>query len=259
LLLRPDGNGKLSKRDGDRLGFPVFPLSGEMPDTKTGKMEKFTGYREAGYFPDAFVNLLALLGWHPSGNRELFTLNELVQEFSLERVSKSGAKFDPEKTRWFNQQYLRMRSDAELARAWMPELQEKGIRADEKRVEAAVRLIKEKAVFVNDFWTLGSFLFVPPGAYDAEVVRKRWNESTKSFISELKDAFSRLADFTAESAEACFKETAERLGVKTGEVMQLFRVCLSGMAGGPVLFEMAAFLGKEEAVRRLEKALNTIK
>ncbi|MEW6470198.1 MAG: glutamate--tRNA ligase [Bacteroidota bacterium] len=259
LLLRPDGNGKLSKRDGDRLGFPVFPLSGEMPDTKTGKMEKFTGYREAGYFPDAFVNLLALLGWHPSGNRELFTLDELVQEFSLERVSKSGAKFDPEKTRWFNQQYLRMRSDAELARAWMPELQEKGIRADEKRVEAAVRLIKEKAVFVNDFWTLGSFLFVPPGAYDAEVVRKRWNESAKSFISELKDAFSRLADFTAESAEACFKETAERLGVKTGEVMQLFRVCLSGMAGGPVLFEMAAFLGKEEAVRRLEKALNTIK
>jgi glutamyl-tRNA synthetase len=262
LLLRPDGNGKLSKRDGDRLGFPVFPLSGELLDTKTGKPEKFTGYRESGYFADAFVNMLALLGWHSSGNQELFTLDELVKEFSLERVSKSGAKFDPEKTKWFNQQYLRKRSDEELAQVFMPVVKEKAAAAAPERLTPAyvtqvVRLIKEKANFTTDFWQLGSFFFIPPAAYDAEVMKKRWNEKSKGFIKSLAEAYAGLGDFSARTAEETFKSTAESAGIKTGEVMQLFRVCVSGAGGGPALFEMVELLGKQEVCARLTAAWTT--
>jgi glutamyl-tRNA synthetase len=258
LLLRPDGNGKLSKRDGDRLGFPVFPLSGNLLDTKSGKLESFSGYREAGYFADGFINMLALLGWHSSGNQELYTLDELVKEFSLDRVSKSGAKFDPEKTKWFNQQYLRKRSDQELADIFMAELKIKGIDPKPEFVLKAIHLTKEKAVFATDFWALGSFLFEPPHAYDAEVIKKRWNENSAKFIAAVCDAYKTLEPFTAAEAEGSFKKTAEVLGIKTGEVMQLFRVCLSGVAGGPALFEMAELLGKQETLARLEKAVATI-
>jgi glutamyl-tRNA synthetase len=259
LLLRPDGNGKLSKRDGDRLGFPVFPISGSLLDTKTNKPESFSGYREAGYFPDAFVNMLALLGWHSSGNQELYTLDELVKEFSLDRVSKSGAKFDPEKTKWFNQQYLRKRTDAELAAVWLKELEGKGIKTTLAYVEKAVHLIKEKAVFSTDFWTLGSFLFEAPVSYDAEVIKKRWNEKSAQFVAEVSKAFAALEPFNATTAEACFKASAETMGIKTGEVMQLFRVCLIGSAVGPALFELAELLGKEESVKRLNQAFTQLK
>jgi glutamyl-tRNA synthetase len=259
LLLRPDGNGKLSKRDGDRLGFPVFPISGSLLDTKTQKMESFTGYRESGYFPDAFINMLALLGWHSSGNQELYTLDELVKDFSLDRVSKSGAKFDPEKTKWFNQQYLKKRTDAELAAHWMKDLDSKGIKATEAYVLKAVHLVREKAVFATDLHGLGHFLFVAPDTYDAEVIKKRWNENSAKFIAAAKEAFAGMTSFTAAEAEACFKQTAEAQGIKTGEVMQLFRVCLSGAAGGPALFEMAELLGKDETVKRLEAAVAKIK
>ena len=255
LLLKPDGNGKLSKRDGDKLGFPVFPLNWVDPATK----EISFGYREKGYFPEAFVNLLALLGWHPSGNQELFSLDELVKEFSLERISKSGAKFDPEKTKWFNQQYLRMRGDSELTKNWLSELKSKGVSAEEKFVEQVVKLIKEKATFATDFWSLGSFFFIAPEIFDADVIKKRWNENSKTFISELKNNFSSLSNFTSPEAENCFKQTAEKLGIKTGEVMQLLRVCISGLGGGPALFEMIALLGKDASVKRLENALNKIK
>jgi glutamyl-tRNA synthetase len=258
LLLRPDGNGKLSKRDGDRLGFPVFPISGSLLDTKTNLPESFTGYRESGYFPDAFINMLALLGWHSSGNQELYSLEELVKEFSLDRVSKSGAKFDPEKTKWFNQQYLRMRSDAQLADIWMSDLKAKGIHTTPEFVLKAVHLVKEKAVFANDFWTLGSFLFEAPKSYDAEVIKKRWNEKSAAFVAAVKTAYESLGDFSAAGTEACFKQTAVSLGIKTGEVMQLFRVCLSGAAGGPALFEMCELLGKDEVVKRLESAVQKI-
>lgn len=255
LLLRPDGNGKLSKRDGDRLGFPVFPL--QWKDPQSGEIS--SGYRERGYFPEAFINMLALLGWHGSGNQELFTLEELVKEFSLDRVSKSGAKFDPEKTKWFNQQYLRKHADEELAKRWMPELKSKGINADETYVTKVVGLVKEKAVFANDLWPLGSFFFTAPQEYDKEVIKKRWNEKSKDFISALADAFKNINDFSAVVTEAAFKETAWKLGIKTGEVMQLYRVCLSGLAGGPALFEMTALLGKSEVVKRLEDAVQKIK
>jgi glutamyl-tRNA synthetase len=259
LLLRPDGNGKLSKRDGDRLGFPVFPLSGELLDTKVQKPEAFTGYREKGYFPEAFINMIALLGWHSSGNQELFTLQELIQEFSLERVSKSGAKFDPEKTKWFNQQYLRKKTDEELAELFIPVLKEKGISAEKPFVTGVCRLLKEKANFVSEFWEQGSYLFVAPTAYDAEVIKKRYNEQTANFIKEVSEALKNTETFTALETEKIFKATAEKMGIGAGQVMQLFRVCVSGVGGGPVLFEMLELFGKEETVMRLEHAMVTIK
>jgi len=254
LLLKPDGNGKLSKRDGDRLGFPVFPLEWTDPSSK----EISSGYRERGYFPDAFVNMLALLGWHTSGNRELFSLEELAQEFSLDRVSKAGAKFDPEKSKWFNQQYLRMKSDQELAKAFIPVLEQKGIEINAGYVEQVCRLIKEKAYFINEFWELGSYFFTEPAGYDQDVIKKRWNENSAKFISELKELFNTIGEFTAAETEKAFKEVAEKSGINPGQVMQLFRVCISGTGGGPALFEMVELLGKEKVVRRMEMALNKI-
>lgn len=254
LLLKPDGNGKLSKRDGDRLGFPVFPLEWKDPVTK----EVSSGYRERGYFPDAFINMLALLGWHSSGNQELFTLDELVNEFSLERVSKAGAKFDPEKAKWFNQQYLRKRPDEELTELWMPELTEKGVKADQTYIRKAVHLIKEKGNFLHEFWSLGSYFFIAPEKYDADVMKKRWNENSAKFIAELKEAFGLMDSFSSADTEITFKETAEKAGIAPGQVMQLLRVCISGLGGGPALFEIIELLGKDEVVMRLEKML-TIK
>ncbi|HET7818174.1 MAG TPA: glutamate--tRNA ligase, partial [Bacteroidia bacterium] len=212
LLLRPDGNGKLSKRDGDRLGFPVFPLNWIDPVTK----EQSSGYREKGYFPDAFINMLALLGWHASGNKELFSLDELVQEFSLERVSKHGAKFDPEKTKWFNQQYLRNKSDEELAKEFQSK-EERTKNKDFEYIKSVCKLIKEKAHFLNEFWSLGSYFFVEPDTYDNEVIKKRWNDKTKSFIAVLAQEYKAIEkEFSAQTAEAVFKQTCEKTGMKTG-------------------------------------------
>ena len=263
LLLRPDGNGKLSKRDGDRLGFPVFPLSGELLDIKTGKPEKFTGYRESGYFPEAFINMLALLGWHSSGNQELFTKEELIREFSLERVSKSGAKFDAEKTKWFNQQYLRKLSDAELAAllksSSFGSAQDDTLsKADDRYLTEMCRLMKEKVNFVHEIREQGKYFFEDPTTYDEGVVKKRWNDESKKFIAALKDSFAGMTTWKAADCEATFKATAEATGTNPGSVMQLFRVCVSGAGGGPVLFEMVELLGKDVVVRRLDRALRSI-
>jgi glutamyl-tRNA synthetase len=255
LLLRPDGNGKLSKRDGDRLGFPVFPLNGELLDTKTGKPEKFTGYRESGYFPDAFVNMLALLGWHSAGNQELFTMDELIKEFSLERVSKSGAKFDPEKTKWFNQQYLRKRTDEELADAFMPVLENKGLKADKKFVIEFCRLIKEKAHFIHEFYDLGSYFFITPSSYDEKVIAKKWNEAFKAAFTKLNEKFAANSDWTHTGIQKTFEDAQAELGKMD---MQLLRVLVSGAAGGPQLFDMMALLGKEECTKRIAAALSKL-
>ncbi|MCC7302666.1 MAG: glutamate--tRNA ligase [Bacteroidia bacterium] len=251
LLLRPDGNGKLSKRDGDRLGFPVFPI--DWKDPVTGEMS--SGYREKGYFPEAFINMLALLGWHPSGNQELFSLEELCRDFSLERVSKAGAKFDAEKTKWFNQQYLRRHSTAALASSWKKILDQKNVIASAGYIESVVKLILEKACFVEEFWSLGSFFFEEPASWDSEVVKKRLNDKSKEFLRRFAGTLSALGDFSAPSIEQCFKKTCEENSVKTGEVMQLFRVSLSGMAGGPALFEMTSLLGKEKVLLRIRHFL----
>lgn len=254
LLLKPDGNGKLSKRDGDRLGFPTFPL--DWKDPKTGEIS--SGYRERGYFPEAFINILALLGWNPGTNQELFTLQELTEVFSFERVSKSGAKFDPEKAKWFNQQYLRKKSDKELAALFLPTLKEKGFTPDEQYLERVCGLIKEKAHFVNEFWSLGSYFFVPPEQYEPDVIKKRWNSSSSAFIEALIAEYKKLDSFTSAETETTFKSTAEKMNLGAGSVMQLFRVCISGVGGGPVLFDMVELLGKEEVVKRLEKAVEII-
>lgn len=251
LLLKPDGNGKLSKRDGDRLGFPVFPLEWHDPFSK----EISSGYRERGYFPDAVVNFLALLGWNPGTNQEIFSMNELIEAFSLERVSKSGAKFDFEKAKWFNQQYLRLKSDTELAEMFAPILKEKGIAVDKLYVANVCKLIKEKTHFVNEFWDMGSYFFIEPVSYDADVIKKRWNENAAKFIAVLAEEYRALAIFDVTNTERAFKEAAEKLGIGAGSVMQLFRVCISGAAGGPALFEITELLGKEKTINRLEKAL----
>lgn len=260
LLLRPDGNGKLSKRDGDRLGFPVFPL--DWKDPATG--EQSSGYRERGYFPDAVVNLLALLGWHPGNNQELFTKEELIEAFSLEKVNKSGAKFDPDKAKWFNQQYLRKTSNADLGKLFSVIIKVKAkdslnpITASTQYIESVCHLIKEKAHFVNEFWEIGGFFFTAPEKYDEGVIQKRWNPTTKDFFGKFKDALEQASDFSAASIEAFFKKVAEDNGVAPGSVMQLFRVLITGMAAGPALFETAELLGKDEVVMRLATALEKL-
>ncbi len=254
LLLRPDGNGKLSKRDGDRLGFPVFPL--DWQDPVSGEWS--SGYREGGYFPDAVINLLALLGWHPGDNRELFTKEELVEAFSLEKVHKSGAKFDPDKARWFNQQYLRMRTNAELAMLFKVDIDKKlGSSANKwtiEYIEKVCHLIKEKAHFVKEFWDIGSFFFIAPDKCDESVIQKRWKDTVPGFFAKTVDIFASLSDFTAHNVEATFKKTAEESGIQPGSVMQLLRVILTGMSAGPALFETIELLGKDEVVNRIKKA-----
>ena len=258
LLLRPDGNGKLSKRDGDRLGFPVFPLSGSLLDIKTGQPESFTGYRESGYFPEAFINMLALLGWHSSGNQEIFSKEELIQEFSLDRVSKSGAKFDAEKTKWFNQQYLRMKSDEELAAALSALNSARYEKIPAGYLVEVCRLMKEKVSFIHEIAEQGKFFFEDPTVYDDGVIKKRWNDDSKKFIAAVKNSFAGMTTWNAADCEATFKQTAEATGTNPGSVMQLFRVCLSGAGGGPVLFEMVTLLGKDTVVKRLDLALANI-
>ncbi|CAG0994674.1 MAG: glutamate--tRNA ligase [Bacteroidetes bacterium] len=251
LILRPDGNGKLSKRDGDRLGFPVFPLNWTDPETG----ENSTGYKERGYYPQAFLNMLALLGWNSGTNQEIFSLEELISAFSLERVSKSGAKFDPEKTKWFNQQYLRKQTPLQLAQVWMPELIEKGINADSVFVEKVCSLLQEKAHFINEFWSLGSYFFTAPAEYDKEVIKKRWNEKGLLFLETFHTHFLTLSEYNSAEIEAVFKTVCEQLQIKPGEVMQLLRVSITGVGGGPALFEIMGLLGKQEASNRIKTAL----
>jgi glutamyl-tRNA synthetase len=256
LILKPDGNGKLSKRD--KSGLPMFPLNWYDERTK----ESYIGYREHGFFPEAFINMLALLGWNPGNNLEILSKEELINLFSFERVNKSGAKFDPEKTKWFNQQYLRKKTDKELAELFMPLLTERSKALNFQLptlnfLEGFCRLIKEKAHFVNEFWEMGSFFFIAPKTYDADVLKKRLNEQTLSFLKQAREDLYALAqtDFTAHFTETTFKATAEKLGIGTGQVMQLFRVALTGVGGGPALFEMMELFGKEESIARLDTAI----
>ncbi|MDQ3046816.1 MAG: glutamate--tRNA ligase [Bacteroidota bacterium] len=259
LILKPDGNGKLSKRD--KSGLPMFPLNWSDPRDDA----HYVGYRESGFFPEAFINMLAMLGWNPGTTQEIFSKEELIQAFSFERVNKSGAKFDPEKTKWFNQQYLRMKPNSELAALFLPTLEEKLKETQDVRhknqefVEQVCNLVKEKAHFVTEFWESAIYFFIAPTSYDADVIKKRWNEQSAAFITEVTEAYKQLNTFTAAETEATFKATAEKLGIGAGQVMQLFRVCLSGVGGGPMLFEMVELLGKEEVVSRLETALKSIK
>lgn len=255
LILKPDGNGKLSKRDGDRLGFPVFPLNWKDPDSG----EESQGYRERGYFPESFVNMLAMLGWNPGTSQEIFSMDELIESFSLERVGRSGSKFDPEKAKWYNQQYLRTYDDAALAEIFQVTLKEKGINASDAYVTKVCSLIKEKTQFTAEFWGFGNYFFQQPESYDEKVIEKRWNETAIRFFPAIADAFEGIEDWRADEIESVFKLIAEKLEINPGHVMQLFRVLLSGQGGGPVLFEMTELLGKQEVVARLRNGVERLK
>ena len=251
LLLRPDGNGKLSKRDGDRLGFPVFPTN-----WTTAEGELYSGYREKGYHPAAFINMLALLGWNPGTPQEIFSLEGLVETFSLERVSKSGAKFDPDKTTWFQQQYLRSQTDEALAK----ELKEK-IPALTETNEALIQicgLMKERATFIQDVYTDGHYLFERPTEFDSESIKKRWKSETSNLIHAWKETLNQLSDFDAITIENAFKTFLEQKEVGVGAVLLPFRLSVTGVGAGPGMFDIAAFLGKAEIVERMETALLTI-
>jgi len=254
LILKPDGNGKLSKRDGDRLGFPVFPTEWTNPETK----EISSGYRESGYISEAFINMLSFLGWNPGTTQEIFSMEGLIEAFSLERVGKAGAKFDFDKTRWFNQQYLRSKSKEELAQDLQIILKENGVEAEDNFVETVCEQLKERATFVKDMWEEGKYYFAAPTSYDEKTIRKKWKEDTPKYVSELKDKLSVLFDFSSENIEVEFKKYLEENELGMGRLLPAFRVCLTGLAMGPSLFDIASLLGKEETIKRMETALEKI-
>ncbi len=255
LLLKPEGKGKLSKRDGDRLGFPVFPL--EWHDPKTDEVS--SGYRESGYFPQAVVNFLALLGWNPGTEQELFTLEELVEAFTLDRCSKAGAKFDYKKGIWFNHEYILRASNEAIAEEFAPIVANNGCDEDFARVTEVVRMMKDRVSFVKELWPLCSFFFIAPMSYDEKAQRKHWKEYSPEQMRELAELLSTLDDFSIATQETAVKSWIEQKGYKLGDVMNAFRLCLVGEGKGPGMFDIAAFLGQEETLRRITRAINTIK
>jgi glutamyl-tRNA synthetase len=255
LLLKPDGKGKLSKRDGDRLGFPVFPLQWIDPDTK----EISSGYRESGYFPEAFVNILAFLGWNPGTEQELFSMDELINAFSIERVGKSGSRFDFEKAKWFNHQYLQKRTNEELKAFFQPILKAKGIDATDEFVSRVVGLVKERVNFVKEMWDQSWFFFKAPESYDQEVVKKRWKEEVPKMMKEAADFIEGIDPYIAADIEARLKEWIEQKGYGPGQVMSALRLCMVGASLGPHLTDIMEVIGKEEVIRRIHSAVVALK
>ena len=255
LLLKPEGKGKLSKRDGDRLGFPVFPL--EWHDPKTGEVS--SGYRESGYFPEAVVNFLALLGWNPGTEQELFSLEELVEAFDISKCSKSGAKFDYQKGIWFNHEYILRKSNEEIADLFAPIVANNGVDESMERIRTVVSLMKDRVSFVRELWDLCSFFFLPPTEYDEKTVRKRWKEYSAQQMTELAEVLEGIDDFSIEGQEPVVMKWVEDKGYKLGDVMNAFRLALVGIGKGPGMFDISAFLGKEETLRRLRRAVEVLK
>ena len=255
LLLKPDGKGKLSKRDGDRLGFPVFPL--EWHDPKTGEVSN--GFREQGYFPEAVINFLALLGWNPGTEQELFTLDELVKAFDISKCSKAGAKFDFQKGIWFNHEYILKKSDDEIAQLFAPIVGGNGVEESLERVTQVVHMMKDRVNFVKELWPLCSFFFIPPTEYDEKTVKKRWKEDSAQVMTELANVLEGINDFSVEGQESVVMAWIEQKGYKLGDVMNAFRLALVGIGKGPGMFDISAFLGKEETLRRLRRAIDVLK
>ena len=254
LLLKPDGNGKLSKRDGDRLGFPVFPL--EFHNQKDGSVS--SGYREEGYYPEAVINFLALLGWHATGDQEMYTMQELIEQFSLERVSKSGAKFDYEKGKWFNHQYLQLRSNEELAEQFIPYLEEKGVSGDKATVAKVIGLTKDRVNFVSELWEQVNFFFVAPTEYDEKSLKKRWKEDSPKHMTEMLALLEAHDDWSAEGLDNLIMPWIAEKEYGVGIVMNAFRICLVGAARGPHIWNITDVLGKEETLRRVKTALEKL-
>ncbi len=254
LILKPQGKGKLSKRDGDKLGFPVFPLAWK--DPKTGEISP--GYKEENYLPEALINMLSLLGWNPGNEQEFFNLEELVSAFEINRVHKSGAKFDPEKTKWFQQHYLQLQPDETLASKFLEILAEKGISSDLNYTTKVVSLLKERAVFVDDLWDLGSYFFVAPKEFDPKASKKAWKEGSKEMVENLIKIISEVKPFDVKNLQNEVKGWITKNEIGFGKVMQPFRLSLVGAMKGPDVFEIAALLGREETLNRLNYALKTL-
>ncbi|HDS08520.1 MAG TPA: glutamate--tRNA ligase [Bacteroides sp.] len=254
LILKPTGKGKLSKRDGEKGGFPVFPLKWEDPETG----EISPGYREEGYLPEACINLLALLGWNPGTDQELFSLEELIREFSIGKIGRSGAKFDPEKAKWFNHQHLQMIPEEELSVAFCRILKEKGIGCEADRMKALVPLIRPRINFIHEFWDQAWFFFRRPESYDPATVKKRWKEHTPAEMRMLMKLLEKCDPFTSAHIEKEVKGLIEKNGWGTGAVMNTWRLLLVGSSTGPALFDLAEFLGREEVIARMEKGIREL-
>ncbi|WP_300026873.1 glutamate--tRNA ligase [uncultured Maribacter sp.] len=251
LIMKPVGKGKLSKRDGEKMGFPVFPLS----------WKESVGYKESGYFPEAVINFLALLGWNPGTEQELFSLDELVNTFSLDRVNKSGARFDPEKTKWYNQHYLQETPDNQLAESFLPIVKEHVSNGNDISLEyvtKVVSLIKERAVFVSDFWNLSDYFFVAPKEYNAKAAKKQWKEDTASIMTDLISVLEPIDDFSTENSETIVKAWIGEKELSFGKVMPQLRLFLVGDMKGPHIFDIMAMIGKEESISRIKTALNKL-
>ena len=255
LLLKPEGNGKLSKRDGDRLGFPVFPL--EWHDPKSGEVS--SGYRESGYLPEAVINFLALLGWNPGNDQEIMSLDELVRLFDLHRCSKAGAKFDFEKCKWFNHQYIQMTDDAVLAGQMLSQMNAEGIDAPLATVAKVAGMMKPRVSFVKELWPLCKFFFVAPAEYDEKTRKKRWKEESPRQMQELADVLAAIDDFSLDNQERVVMQWIADKGYNTGVIMNAFRLAIVGEGKGPQMFDITEVLGKDETLRRLRRAIEVLK
>ena len=254
LLLKPEGKGKLSKRDGDRLGFPVFPL--EWHDPKTGEVS--AGYRESGYFPEAVINFLAFLGWNPGTEREMYSLDELVPLFDITKCSKAGARFDYQKGIWFNHEYILQKTPSEIAELFAPIVKANGVETSIERVTKVVEMMKDRVNFVKELWPLCSFFFVAPTEYDEKTRKKRWKEDSAQAMGELATLIEELEDFSVEAQEKAVHEWIEQKGYKLGNIMNAWRLTLVGEGKGPGMFDISAFLGKEETLARMKRAIETL-
>ncbi len=256
LILKPDGNGKLSKRDGDRLGFPVYAM--DWKDPKTGDITK--GFKELGFLPEAFLNMLAMLGWNPGTEQEVFTIEELIEAFSIDRVHKGGAKFDFEKAKWFNHQWIQKLPVKSYGLRVKAILEEKGINiVDDIYVEKVLNLVKERCTFLSDFYEQAGYFFTAPTTWDEAAVKPKWSEAKNDFFTAFIEKIKTTPDFTPDAIEIIFKELATEKHIKPGELQLPMRVMLVGAKFGPGVFEIAATIGKEETISRIEKALKIFK
>ena len=251
LLLKPDGKGKLSKRDGDKMGFPVFPLF--WPYGKTAK-----GYREEGYYPEAFINMLALLGWNPGTEQEIFSLDELIYAFSIDRVGKSGSRFDPEKAKWFNHQYLQNKTNAQIALEFREFLRAHGYQVDIVRLEILIGLVKERVSFAKELWEQTDFFFKAPETYDPEAVKKRWKDDSAILLMELRSLLENMVDFSPTATESVIKTWIEKNGYNTGAIMNAFRLVIVGALRGPHIFDIISWIGKEETLKRITNGVTLL-
>lgn len=255
LLLKPTGDGKLSKRDADKMGFPIFPI--DWVDPNTG--EKATGFREAGYLPEALVNFLAFLGWNPGTTQELFSMDELIKAFSVERIGKAGTKFDIHKAQWFNQQYIRSKPNDLLAEYLLESLGRENIVCSKEKAEKIVSVMKERVTFPKDFWEQGKFLFHAPSTFDESVASKKWNDDAVKVLSAYRDEVTKLPTLNAEIAKSTLEQVTAALGIGTGKILQALRLSITGAGAGLDLMMTMEIIGKEEVAKRIDFALSTLK